>query len=146
MDSFTKKITIRWADLDPNFHVLHSKYYDFGAYCRMSFLTEHGISVPLMQQYHVGPIILREECIFKKEIRFEEDISINLFLDKISEDHKRWTMKHEIRKNENVLAALITLDGAWMDTELRKMTAPPEIFMEGMNMIPKTPGFQIMPA
>ena len=34
---YEKNIDIRWADLDPNFHVLHSKYLDFGAYCRMSF-------------------------------------------------------------------------------------------------------------
>ena len=143
MTSYVKKISIRWADLDPNFHVLHSRYYDFGAYCRMSFLTEHGITVPLMQQYHIGPIILREECVFKRELKFEDEIIINLFLDKISKDHKRWTMQHEIRKNNDVIAAFITLDGAWLDTNLRKMTVPPEIFMSGMNAIPRTEGFQI---
>ena len=58
LNSYFKNIEIRWADLDPNFHVLHSKYYDFGAYCRMAFLTAHGVTVALMQQYQVGPIIL----------------------------------------------------------------------------------------
>ena len=144
MNDYVKKIEIRWADLDPNFHVLHSKYYDFGAYCRMSFLTDHGITVPLMQQYNIGPIILREECIFKKEIKFGDEIAINLFLDKISNDHRKWTMLHEIRKNNDVIAALITLDGAWMDTNLRKMTAPPDLFMQGMNAIPRTNGFQVI--
>jgi acyl-CoA thioester hydrolase len=59
MQEYSKKIEIRWADLDPNFHVLHSKYYDFGAYCRMSFLTEHGMTAAWMVEKNIGPIILR---------------------------------------------------------------------------------------
>ena len=143
MNSFIKKIEIRWADLDPNFHVLHSKYYDFGAYSRMSFLTENGITVPLMQQYHIGPIILREECLFKKEIKFGDDITVSLLLDKVSKDQRRWTMQHELWKNGNTLAAFLTIDGAWMNTQLRKMAVPPEIFRQGFDAIPKSPGFQI---
>ncbi len=143
MDSFIKKIEIRWSDLDPNFHVLHSKYYDMGAYSRMSFLSENGITVPLMQQYHIGPILLREECVFKKEIKFGDEIIVSLFLDKMSKDHRKWTMQQEIWKNGDRMAALITIDGAWMDTQLRKMTAPPDIFHPCFDAIPKTTGFTI---
>ena len=60
-------IQIRWADLDPNFHVLHSKYYDFGAFCRMSFFNEHGITTALMIENNIGPVIFREECFLKME-------------------------------------------------------------------------------
>ena len=143
MDRGIKKIEIRWADLDPNFHVLHSKYYDFGAYSRMSFLTEHGVTVPLMQQYHIGPIIFREECLFKREIKFGDEVTVKLLLDKISKDQRKWTMQHELWKNRDTLAAVITLDGAWMDTQLRKVTVPPEIFLHCLDAIPKTAGFQI---
>jgi acyl-CoA thioesterase FadM len=31
MTSFSKELSFRWSDLDPNFHVRHSAYYDFGA-------------------------------------------------------------------------------------------------------------------
>ena len=144
MTSYTKKIEIRWADLDPNFHVLHSRYYDFGAYSRMSFLTENGITVPLMLQHHIGPIILREECLFKKEIKFGDEITVSLLLDKVSNDYRKWTMQHELWKNGNILAALLTLDGAWMDTELRKMTVPPELFRHCFDVIPKSPAFQVI--
>ncbi len=141
---YEKKIEIRWADLDPNFHVLHSKYYDFGAYCRMSFFTEHGITVSLMQEYHIGPIIFREECLFKKEIKFGDDISVNLLLDKVSEDYRKWTLQHELWKNGDTLAALLTIDGSWMDTVLRKVTVPPERFIQCFKAIPKTAGFQVI--
>ena len=71
-------IQIRWADLDPNFHVLHSKYYDFGAFCRMVYLTENGISTALLTENNIGPILLKEDCTFRRELKFEDKVSINL--------------------------------------------------------------------
>lgn len=142
MQQYITQIDVRWADLDPNFHVLHSKYYDFGATCRMNFLTEHGITVPQMLQHHIGPIIFREECIFKREIRFGDKITVTLCLDKLSADYRKWTMVHELLINEGELAALITVDGAWMDTKLRKVAPPPPIFATAFEAIPKTGAFK----
>ena len=145
MEQYSKSLEIRWSDLDPNFHVLHSKYYDFGAYCRMSFFVENGITPELLNKHHIGLIILREECIFRKEIRFADAISINLFMSKASGDYKRWTLNHEIYKNGDTLAAIITLDGAWMDTLSRKMAIPPQEFGSCFETIPKTADYVFTP-
>jgi len=142
---YEKTIEIRWADLDPNFHVLHSKYYDFGAYCRMRFFTEHGITVPLMQEHHIGPIIFREECLFKSELKFDDTLTINLLLDKATENYRKWSLQHELWKNGDTLAALITCEGAWMDTQLRKVTAPPARFIQCFEAIPRSAGFELIP-
>ncbi len=56
MDEFSKLIQIRWSDLDPNFHLRHSVYYDWGAFCRVEFLNEHGLTAGLMQQLIVRHI------------------------------------------------------------------------------------------
>ena len=141
---YEKTIEIRWADLDPNFHVLHSKYYDFGAYSRMSFFTEHGITVQLMQEHHIGPIVFREECVFKSEIKFGDTLSVNLMLVKTTEDYRKWTLQNEIWKNGDTLAAVITVEGSWMDTVLRKVTVPPEKFKQCFEAIPKSPGFELI--
>ena len=141
MQQYSKKMEIRWADLDPNFHVLHSKYYDFGAYCRMAFLTEHGITPVMMIENNIGPIIFREECIFKREIKFGDQVEVFLKLSKCNEDGSRWTMIHELWTNGDTLAALITIDGAWIDTKIRKLAKPPEICKVGLLLIPKTDNF-----
>ncbi len=141
MEKYSKKIEIRWADLDPNFHVLHSKYYDFGAYCRMAFLTEHGITTKLMMDNHIGPIIFREECLFKREIRFGDELEVFLYLSKCNEDGSRWSMMHELWINGNTLAAVINIDGAWIDTAIRKLAKPVEICKIGLELIPKTANF-----
>lgn len=141
MQEYSKKLEIRWADLDPNFHVLHSKYYDFGAYCRMSFLTGHGITPALMIEKNIGPIIFREECLFKREIKFGDELTVFLKLSKCNPDASRWSMVHELWTNGDTLAAVITIDGAWMDTKIRKLTIPPEICKVGFDLIPKTDNF-----
>jgi acyl-CoA thioester hydrolase len=141
MTSYLKTVAIRWSDLDPNFHLRHSVYYDLGAYSRISFINDMGITPATMIQYHIGPIIFREECLFKKEIKFGDEISISLLLDKLSADHRKWTMQHELFVNGDTLAATITVDGAWMDTLARKIIAPPELFRTGIASIPKTGSF-----
>lgn len=141
MEQYSKKVEIRWADLDPNFHVLHSKYYDFGAYCRMAFLTTHGMTPANMTAHNIGPIIFREECIFKREIRFGDELEVFLKLSKCNEDASRWSMVHELWINGDTLAARINIDGAWIDTKLRKLAIPPSIFKTGFDLIPKTADF-----
>jgi len=144
MNDFIKQVEIRWSDLDPNFHVRHSVYYDFGAFSRLSFFTENNITPQLMQQHNIGPILFREECVFKKEIHFGDTVFINVKLDKLTKDFSRWTLVHEIFKNDNVPAAFITVDGAWIDTIKRKLTIPPDSFNELYKAVPKTGNF-IMP-
>ena len=141
MEQYSKKLEIRWADLDPNFHVLHSKYYDYGGYCRMAFLTEHGITPAVMIENNIGPIIFREECIFKREIKFGDKLEVSLKLSKCNEDASRWSMVHELWTNGNTLAALITIDGAWLDTKIRKLAKAPEVYKVGLNLIPRTEDF-----
>jgi acyl-CoA thioester hydrolase len=125
MEKFIKEIQLRWSDLDPNFHLRHSVYYDWGAFCRIEFLNEFHLTPRLMQQLHFGPIIFREECIFKKEIRFGDVITIDLKLVKAKKNFSRWSIQHAIQKNGDVISAILTVDGAWINTIERKLTVPP---------------------
>lgn len=144
MSLFKVPVEIRWSDLDPNFHLRHSAYYDFGAYCRIAFLTLHGCTPSVMLQYKLGPILFREECVFKKEIHFGDLVEIDLKLKKSTADFSRWTMVHRISKNENKLSAIITIDGAWINTEKRQLTAPPEVVLQAFNSIPRTEDFDLI--
>ena len=107
----------------------------------MSFFIEHGITPETMTEKNIGPIIFREECIFKREIKFGDELEVFLKLSKCNEDASRWSMIHELWKNKDSLAAVITLDGAWIDTKIRKLAKPPEICKIGFDLIPKTDNF-----
>jgi acyl-CoA thioester hydrolase len=145
MTTFSKKVSIRWADLDPNFHMRHSVYYDFGAQHRMEVLTELGLSIRTMQEQHFGPILFREECVFRKEIHLNDDITMTTKISKMRADASRWTIVHELKNQDDVICAIISVDGAWMDTKLRKLATPtPTVIVEVMNSIPKTEDFILL--
>jgi acyl-CoA thioester hydrolase len=141
MDSYIKKIDIRWADLDPNFHMLHSRYYELGAYIRMFFFTEYGITEKELQAHRIGPILLREECTFRREIRFGDDVEIDIHLTSARQNLIRWSIEHTITRNGE-LSAIIKVDGSWINLDRRKMTAAPQDFVKVFDLIPKSPGFQ----
>lgn len=141
-NSYRKQMEIRWSDLDPNFHLRHSAYYDLGAYSRISFLTENGLTPTLMQELKIGPVLLREECVFKKEIHFSDRVSVNLLLQKKSSDGKRWTLIHEVFTHSDILSAVITAEGAWLDTLNRKLIAPSPFILQIFQKMPLHPDYQ----
>lgn len=142
MDSFTRDIQVRWSDLDPNVHLRHSVYYDWGATCRIEFLHASGLTAGLMTELQFGPILFREECVFRKEIRLGDKVSINLRLLKSRRDYSRWSIKHEILKNGDTISAIIVVDGAWLDTVKRKLAAPPEQVSGVFSQMPLADEFQ----
>jgi acyl-CoA thioester hydrolase len=142
MERYFKSIEIRWADLDPNFHLRHSVYYDYGAYCRISFLGENGLPTSLMEKLRFGPILFREEAIFRREIRMGDRLTIDLQLQKSRKDFSRWTIRHQLMKNEDILSAVITVDGAWINTVERKLSTPPDEIKEVFDKMPKPADFE----
>ncbi len=95
-----------------------------------------------MQEQRFGPIIFREECVFKKEIILADKVTIDLALVKARKDGSRWTMQHRIFKDNEIVAAILTLDGAWMDLQKRKLTVPPQKVQQTFELGPKTEGFE----
>lgn len=142
MQYFNRDVQVRWADLDPNFHVRHSVYYDWGAFCRIEYLYSVGLTAEVMQKFHIGPILFREECIFRKEIRLEDKVSIDLKLVKAKKDFSRWTIQHEIRKNDDILSAVLTVDIAWLDIVRRKLASLPEEVRVLFGDVPVAGDFQ----
>ncbi len=140
MSEFIKTFELRWADVDANQHVMHSKYYELGAHTRMSFLIENGFTLDVMKELKIGPILFREECVFKREINAGEIIAVNLLLTKCRKDGSRWSVTHELKKTDGSVAAIIHADLAWMDVMKRKL-AVPAIAATIIAKLPKAEGF-----
>ena len=142
MNDFNRIVQVRWSDLDPNFHVRHSVYYDWGAYCRIEFLNEMGLTYEVMQEYQFGPILFREECIFRKEIKSNDEIHIDLSIQKARKDYSRWSIQHRLSRKDGTQCAVLTVDGAWMDIVKRKLSTPPEKVVEVFEKMPRGEGFE----
>jgi acyl-CoA thioester hydrolase len=140
MNTYSKTFELRWADVDANQHVMHSKYYELGAHTRMSFLITQGCTLDVMNELKIGPILFREECIFRREINAGDIVTVDLLLTKCKRDGSRWSAKHELKKADGTLAAVINADLAWLDTTIRKLTAP-AIAVTIVEQMPKADDF-----
>ena len=69
---------------------------------------------------------------------------VNVKLDKATPDFSRWTMMHELWKNGNILAAVITVDGAWIVTKLRKLAKLPKQLSTAFKAMPRTFKYMII--
>ncbi len=136
MKKFEKTIEVRWADVDQNRHVRHSAYYDYGAHVRIKFITEAGYGSAQLSQLKIGPVLFKEECSFIKEIRPDDTIRVNVLKEGISEDGSRWKLHHEIFNQNDEKVAHITIKGAWIDMEKRKLTVPPKELARAFQELP----------
>jgi acyl-CoA thioester hydrolase len=138
MEKYSKAIQIRWSDIDQNRHLRHSVYYDFGALVRISFLSEQGLTTKKLKELSIGPILFREEAIFRREIKLEDTITVDIELTKMTHDFSRWSVRHHFTKGDGTVAAIVTMDGAWIDLKNRKLTTPNDFIQSVFDTIPKS--------
>ncbi len=141
MDKLRYKGQVMWSQVDANMHLRHSAYADFGAHARLVLMESMGFNARLMKQLHLGPILFREETIYRKEIQPNENIEVSSFLSKCRKDGSRWSIKHEIFKENGEIAAIINVDGAWMNVVLRKLDCLPQEYADIFLTMPKTEEF-----
>jgi acyl-CoA thioester hydrolase len=147
MNSFVLPLSLRWADIDANRHLRHSVYYDFAAAMRMNILISQGLTSARMEEMQIGPILFREEAVFKREILLEDKLTIDAQLTRSTEDFGRFSIRHQIKKEDGTVAALITVDIAWIDLQKRKLTVPSAEVRHIFEAWPKAPDFEwIVPA
>ena len=144
MQTFSRAIQIRWSDMDANRHLRHSAYYDYGAAMRMMVLSEEGLTLKKLEEFEVGPILFREEAIFKREIRLDDAIALDVALVKSTPNFSRWSLRHHFIKADGSIAAILNIDGAWMDLVQRKLTVPHELIQTIFAKFPKTSDYQLV--
>lgn len=136
-----QEVQIRWSDMDANGHLRHSVYYDYGAMARIDILRSQGIGMEFMAKHKIGPILFREECTFRKEIKAGDVIYIQSKLTALRKDGSRFSIRHDLKKAD-ILCATIHIDGAWLDTKRRKLAEPPTEIRDAFDQWPRTDDFE----
>ena len=116
---------IIWAQIDPNRHMRHSAYADIAAQARLNMLREAGLNLETLVKDGIGPVIFREELLYLREIVLNDTVKVTGELTRSRPDGSRWTIRHEVYRGDGVKAAIITVEGAWLDLQKRKLTPLP---------------------
>jgi len=139
---FTMSFRVRWADLDPHRHLRHSAFNDYGTHIRFTYLAQHGFGFDEFTRLDFGPVILREEVRFLREVPQGDSITLDMRLVASSPRMTRFRLAHDVTRADGVLAATIEVDGGWMDLSRRKLIAPPEELAAVLRAVQPEEGFE----
>jgi acyl-CoA thioester hydrolase len=66
---------------------------------------------------------------------------VDLVVTKAVADFSRWSLRHHIYKDDRTIAAVLTMDGAWIDMTKRKLAIPNEFIQRVFENFPRADDF-----
>ena len=143
---FEKQLFAGWGDMDFNAHMRNTAFLDKSADVRMMFFAAHGFPTAEFMRRSLGPVILKDELEYYKEVRLLETLRITLAIAALSEDGGRFTLRNEFWKAEGKLAARVNSYAGWLDLSARRLVVPPEALLAALRSLPQTDDFRVLPS
>ena len=143
---YTKTLYAGWADMDFNSHMKNTAYLDKAADVRQMFLIENGFPVEEFLRLKIGPVVMKDEVEYFKEVGLQQEITVTYALAGQALDGSRFLLRHEIFRPDGKLSARVTSTGGWLNLAERKLIAPPPTLLSVMNSLEKTGDFMVLPS
>ena len=138
MHKFEKVLTAGWRDMDYNSHMANTAYLDRAADVRMHYFAENGFSAEDMLRMRIGPVVMKDEIEYFREVKLLEEIRVSLVCAGLAPDGSRFVLRNEFAHLDGKRCAVVTSTGGWLDLNARKLIAPPDPIrkaMEALNRI-----------
>lgn len=142
MEDFARRFQVRWADLDMNRHMRNTAYSEYAIDVRVSFLEAHGFAFAEFARRGLGPVIHREEATYSREIRPGDSFEIDYRVAGLAPDGSRWRVEHRVVRGDGKTAAVIRVEGVWLDLAARRPVPPPPELLEALRRVARTPDYQ----
>lgn len=143
---YVKRLYAGWADMDFNSHMRNTAYLDKAADVRQMFLAEHGFPVEEFLRLKIGPVVMKDELEYFKEVGLQQTIDITCALAGHADDGSRFILRHEIFRSDGALSARVSSTGGWLNLAERKLIAPPNALLVAMNALERTSDFVVLPS
>ena len=142
---FEKTFHVGWGDVDFNGHMGNTSYLDLAVDVRMFFFAENGFPISEFRRLGFGPVVLKDEIEYYKELYMLDRVRITLQCAGLREDATRFRLRNEFYRADGRLAARLTTNGGWLDFQARKLTAPPDKLADLMRSISRADDFEVLP-
>lgn len=143
---YSRKLYAGWADMDFNSHMKNTAYLDKAADVRQMFLIERGFPVEEFTRLRFGPVVMKDEVEYFKEIGLQQEIVVTFALAGHAPDGSRFLLRHEIFRPDGKLSARVTSAGGWLNLVERKLIEPPPALFAAMDSLEKTSDFIVLPS
>jgi acyl-CoA thioester hydrolase len=84
------------------------------------------------------------ETRYQHEVNFDESVVDWFKLAGLSPDGARWKSRHDLVKSDGDIAAIIKLEGVWVDVHTKQAIAPPPDLLQILNALPRTNEFETL--
>lgn len=122
---FQSQFPVRWADLDPNYHVRHTVFSQYASETRIAFFVRSGLFPDYLRENNVGPILFREEINYYNEATLGEILTVNCLVISMADNASKINIRNDIFKENDKKAATIYSTTMWLDLTSRKLVQPP---------------------
>ena len=139
---FEKILFAGWGDMDFNSHMKNTAYLDKSGDVRMLFFAENGFPMNEFSRLRIGPVVMKDEVEYYKEINLLDQIRATLAIAGLSPDGSRFIIQNEFYRPDGKLAARVTSTGGWMDLNARKLTVPPDELLKALGSLPLTDNYR----
>lgn len=143
---YKKTLYAGWSDMDFNSHMRNTAYLDKAADVRQMFLIERGFPVEEFVRLRIGPVVMKDEVEYFKEVGLQQQITVTYELAGQADDGSRFLLRHEIFRPDGKLSARVTSAGGWLDLDKRRLIVPPPALLAAMNSLDRTSDFVVMPS
>jgi acyl-CoA thioester hydrolase len=142
---FETELFAGWGDMDFNSHMRNTAYLDKSVDARMLYFATQGFSMSEFVRLRIGPVVMKDEIEYVREVRLLDRIVVNFALAGLSIDGSRMLLRNEFQR-DGKLVARVTSAGGWLDLERRKLTCPPPALLDAMKALEKTNDFEELPS
>jgi acyl-CoA thioester hydrolase len=143
---YEKLLVAGWGDMDFNSHMGNTAYLAMSADVRMMFFSENGFPAVEFARRRLGPVVMREEMEYFKEVGLLDHLRVTLTTAGLSGDGSRFRVRNEFFLSDGKLAAKVTSTGGWLDLSTRKLVAPPEGLLRAMQSLQRTDDYEDLPS
>jgi acyl-CoA thioester hydrolase len=141
MAIFEKVLVAGWRDMDYNSHMANTAYLDRAADVRMHYFAENGFSVEDMMRLRIGPVVMKDEIEYFREVKLLQEIRVSLACAGLAPDGSRFVLRNEFAHVDGKRCAVVTSTGGWLDLNVRRLIAPPDALRKALEALDKSEGF-----
>jgi len=143
---YEQRFRVSWGHVDGNAHMANTAFLDRAADTRFLFFAEHGFPAPRFLSERIGPVIGREELVYRKELRLLDEFTVNLEMVGLSTDGSRFEIRNTFLNGTGEVAAIVTSEGVWFDLDKRRPRPPPSELDAVQREMPRSEHFKEIPS
>jgi len=139
---FSHEYRAQWRDMDFNQHMANAAYLDYAANTRMLFLDSVGFTAATFAERGLGPVILEDRLVYRREIRMLETFTVDYQATASTADGRRFKLRNRFTSATQDLCATVDSIGLWFDLVARRPIIPPDDLQEAFQQLTRSDDYE----